>query len=76
MMQCHAWSVSIEILSVEDDDNIAYVIATTLQLEGLSVTRAKDGRKVAKNNALVDLSLTEYPLPPIPMKNAGGVLTH
>lgn len=48
MMQCHTWSVSIEILSVEDDDNIAYVVATTLQLEGLSVTRAKDGRTVAK----------------------------
>jgi hypothetical protein len=68
--------VSIEVLSIEVDGNIAYVIATNLQLEVLSVTRAKDGRKVAKNNALVDLSLTEYPLPLIPMKNAGGVLTH
>jgi two-component system OmpR family response regulator len=32
-----------EILSVEDDDNLAYVIMTTLQLGGFTTTRAKDG---------------------------------
>ena len=68
--------MSIGVLSIEVDGNIASVIATTPQLEGLSVARAKDGRKVAKNSALVDLSLTEYPLPLIPMMNTGGVLTH
>src|ERR1700684_3818296 len=40
--------MSVEILSVEDDDNLAYVIATTLQLEGFSVTRAKDGHEALR----------------------------
>ena len=35
--------MSINILSVEDDDNVAYVISTTLQLSGFAVTRAKNG---------------------------------
>lgn len=33
----------IEILSVEDDDNLAYVIMTTLRLSGFNATRAKNG---------------------------------
>ncbi len=35
----------VEILSVEDDDNLAYVIMTTLQLSGFHPTRAKDGNE-------------------------------
>jgi DNA-binding response OmpR family regulator len=37
--------VGIEILSVEDDDNLAFVIMTTLRLGGFNATRAKDGRE-------------------------------
>ena len=37
--------MSVEILSVEDNDNVAYVITTTLQREGFNVTRAKDGHE-------------------------------
>jgi len=47
--------MSVEILSVEDDDNLAYVIATTLQLEGFSVTRAKDGQEALR------LTLVDHP---------------
>ena len=38
----------IEILSVEDDDNLAYVIMTTLRLSGFSATRAKDGHEALR----------------------------
>jgi two-component system OmpR family response regulator len=48
MMSSNTWQVGIEILSVEDDDNLAYVIATTLQLEGYTVTRAKDGQEALR----------------------------
>ncbi len=37
--------MDIEILSVEDDENIAYVIATALELEGYRVARAASGRE-------------------------------
>ncbi len=37
--------MGIEILSVEDDDNLAFVIMTTLRLAGFSATRASDGRE-------------------------------
>jgi two-component system OmpR family response regulator len=58
--------VSIEILSVEDDDNLAYVIATTLQLGGFSVTRAKDGSealRLALDNNPPDLMILDVMLP-------------
>lgn len=48
-------SVGIEILSVEDDDNLAYVIATTLQLGGYDVTRATNGAEGLR------LALTDTP---------------
>lgn len=75
MMRYHTWSTSIEILSVEDVDDVVYVIATNLQLEWFRVTRSKDGRTVAKSNTLVDLSLRQHRLILFPMKNAGRVLT-
>jgi len=40
--------VVIEILSVEDDDNLAFVIMTTLRLGGFNATRAKDGREALR----------------------------
>ncbi len=43
--RCHTSAVIIEILSVEDDDNLAFVIMTTLRLGGFNATRAKDGRE-------------------------------
>ena len=58
--------MSIEILSVEDDDNLAYVIATTLQLGGFSVTRAKDGSealRLALDNNPPDLMILDVMLP-------------
>lgn len=36
--------MSIEILSVEDDENIAYVVTTALEVEGYRVLRAASGR--------------------------------
>jgi hypothetical protein len=76
MMRCHTWSTRIEIPSVEDDDNFVNVIAANLHLEWFRVTRSKDGREVARSNALVDLSLREHRLALFPMKDAGRVLTH
>jgi len=58
--------VSIEILSVEDDDNVAYVITTTLQLRGFSVTRAKTGRealRLALEGSRPDLMILDVMLP-------------
>jgi len=58
--------VSIEILSVEDDDNVAYVITTTLQLRGFSVTRAKTGRdalRLALEGNRPDLMILDVMLP-------------
>jgi len=40
--------VVIEILSVEDDDNLAYVILTTLRLSGFSATRAENGNEALR----------------------------
>jgi two-component system, OmpR family, response regulator len=51
----YAEVVSIEILSVEDDDNVAYVITTTLQLGGYSVTRASSGAEGLR------LALADHP---------------
>jgi two-component system OmpR family response regulator len=45
---CHTSAVAIEILSVEDDDNLAFVIMTTLRLGGFSATRAKNGREALR----------------------------
>jgi len=45
---CHTPAVVIEILSVEDDDNLAFVIMTTLRLSGFSATRAKDGHEALR----------------------------
>jgi two-component system OmpR family response regulator len=58
--------VSIEILSVEDDDNVAYVITTTLQLRGFRVTRAKTGRealRLALEGNRPDLMILDVMLP-------------
>jgi two-component system OmpR family response regulator len=58
--------VSIEILSVEDDDNVAYVITTTLQLRGFNVTRAKTGReglRLALEGNRPDLMILDVMLP-------------
>lgn len=58
--------MSIEILSVEDDDNVAYVITTTLQLSGYSVTRAKTGRealRLALEGNRPDLMILDVMLP-------------
>jgi len=66
MMSCHTGPVGIEILSVEDDDNLAYVITTTLQLGGSSVTRAKDGHealRLAMKDDPPDLILLDVMLP-------------
>ncbi len=66
MMSCHTGPVSIEILSVEDDDNLAYVIATTLQLGGSRVTRAKDGHealRLAMKDDPPDLIILDVMLP-------------
>jgi two-component system, OmpR family, response regulator len=46
--RCHTSAVIIEILSVEDDDNLAFVIMTTLRLGGFNATRAKDGREALR----------------------------
>jgi two-component system OmpR family response regulator len=40
--------VAVEILSVEDDDNLAFVIMTTLQLSGFHPTRAKNGNEALR----------------------------
>src|ERR1017187_10596358 len=45
---CHTSAVAIEILSVEDDDNLAFVIMTTLRLGGFNPTRAKDGSEALR----------------------------
>ena len=58
--------MSIEILSVEDDDNVAYVITTTLQLRGFNVTRAKTGRealRLALEGNRPDLMILDVMLP-------------
>lgn len=66
MMSRHTGPVSIEILSVEDDDNLAYVIATTLQLGGSRVTRARDGHealRLAMKDDPPDLIILDVMLP-------------
>jgi two-component system OmpR family response regulator len=58
--------VSIEILSVEDDDNLAYVIATTLQLSGYHVTRAANGAEglqLALGDTPPDIIILDVMLP-------------
>jgi two-component system OmpR family response regulator len=65
-IDCHTSAVVIEILSVEDDDNLAYVIMTTLQLSGFSATRAKDGNealRLALDDAKPDLIVLDVMLP-------------
>jgi two-component system, OmpR family, response regulator len=66
MMSCHTVAVSIEILSVEDDDNLAYVIATALQRGGSRVIRAKDGHeglRLALKEDHPDLIILDVMLP-------------
>ena len=63
---CQTSAVVIEILSVEDDDNLAYVIMTTLQLGGFSATRAKNGRealRLALDEVKPDLIVLDVMLP-------------
>jgi two-component system OmpR family response regulator len=55
-----------EILSVEDDDNLAFVIMTTLQLGGFNTTRAKNGTEAlrcALEGERPDLILLDVMLP-------------
>jgi two-component system OmpR family response regulator len=66
MLFCHTVPVSIEILSVEDDDNLAYVIATALQRGGSRVIRAKDGHeglRLALKEDPPDLIILDVMLP-------------
>ena len=66
MNRCHTSSVVIEILSVEDDDNLAFVIMTTLRLGGFNATRAKDGRealRLALEAVTPDLIVLDVMLP-------------
>ena len=61
-------SMSIEILSVEDDDNLAYVIAATLQPDGYRVTRASNGAEalgVALGENAPDLIVLDVMLPDV-----------
>jgi two-component system, OmpR family, response regulator len=58
--------VAVEILSIEDDDNVAYVITTALQLGGFNVTRASTGseglqRALSENQP--DLIILDVMLP-------------
>jgi two-component system OmpR family response regulator len=58
--------VGIEILSVEDDNNLAYVIATTLQLGGYDVTRATNGAeglRLALSDTPPDIIILDVMLP-------------
>ena len=58
--------MSIEILSVEDDDNVAYVIETTLRLGGFDVTRAStgtEGLRLALDKHPPDLIILDVMLP-------------
>jgi two-component system OmpR family response regulator len=62
----YAETVSIEILSVEDDDNVAYVIATALELDGFEVTRASggsEGLRLALAEPRPDLIILDVMLP-------------
>ena len=64
--RCHTSAVVIEILSVEDDDNLAFVIMTTLRLGGFNATRAKDGRealRLALDAGTPDLIVLDVMLP-------------
>ena len=58
--------MGIEILSVEDDDNLAFVIMTTLRLGGFNATRAKDGSeglRMALGEKKLDLIVLDVMLP-------------
>lgn len=58
--------MAVEILSVEDDDNLAFVIMTTLHLAGFSTTRARNGREAlehALGNEKIDLIVLDVMLP-------------
>src|SRR5665213_2261430 len=66
MMYWHTGLVNVRILSVEDDDNLAYVIAATFHLEGFDVTRAKDGHealRLALEDNPPDLMILDVMLP-------------
>jgi two-component system, OmpR family, response regulator len=58
--------VVVEILSIEDDDNVAYVITTALQLGGFNVTRARsgsEGLRAALGEHQPDLIILDVMLP-------------
>jgi two-component system, OmpR family, response regulator len=58
--------VVVEILSIEDDDNVAYVITTALQLGGFNVTRASsgsEGLRAALGEHQPDLIILDVMLP-------------
>ena len=79
---CQTSAVVIEILSVEDDDNLAYVIMTTLRLGGFSATRAKNGKealRLALDDGKPDLIVLDVMLPALDgwqvltrLRRAGG----
>ena len=56
----------MEILSVEDDDSLAFVIMKTLELAGFSATRARDGcegLKLALEESRFNLVVLDVMLP-------------
>jgi two-component system OmpR family response regulator len=58
--------MAVEILSIEDDDNVAYVITTALQLGGFNVTRASNGSeglRAALGEHKPDLIILDVMLP-------------
>jgi two-component system OmpR family response regulator len=66
MIRWHTSAVGIEILSVEDDDNLAFVIMTTLRLGGFNATRARnghDGLSLALGEDKPDLIVLDVMLP-------------
>jgi len=62
----HTSAVTMEILSVEDDDSLAFVIMKTLELAGFSATRARDGcegLKLALEESRFNLVVLDVMLP-------------
>lgn len=60
--------MSIEILSVEDDENIAYVVTTALEVEGYHVVRAASGRQaldIVLSQQQPDLIVLDVMLPDV-----------
>jgi CheY-like chemotaxis protein len=53
----------IRILVVEDDDDNREILATTLTLEGATVTAVSTGREALSFLASVDIVLTDFVMP-------------